>query len=99
MRECGIASDFIFGKCLKHVFVFRETRPVRDASGARGRGGGRGERGRGVDRGKRGHNSHLVQTQGLFSEGAGALNVKRQISRGKESSFGFRVNFFHFPFL
>ncbi|XP_063700664.1 DNA-directed RNA polymerase III subunit RPC4 [Culicoides brevitarsis] len=57
-----------------------DVRPNLNNS-TRGRGGGRGERGRGVDRGKRGHNSHLVQTQGLFSEGAGALNIKRQISR------------------
>lgn len=83
MRE-WIASDFFFfGADLNVSFFFlrRDARPARDVSGTRGRGGGRGERGRGIDRGKRGHNSHLVQTQGLFSEGAGALNVKRQISR------------------
>ncbi|XP_054733453.1 DNA-directed RNA polymerase III subunit RPC4 isoform X1 [Anastrepha obliqua] len=60
----------------------------------RGRGAGRGGRGgRGSARGGRGGaaggaNSSLIQTTGVFSEGAGAVNIRKPSSGG--SSFGGR---------
>lgn len=79
MRECCVRTiEFDF---MRILLFFSDVRPSRDLSGTKTRGGGRSDRSRGVDRGKRGHNSHLVQTQGLFSEGAGAVNVKRQMPR------------------
>lgn len=88
----GLHQNDFCGKFKVYV-IFRDVRPSRDTSGSRTRGGGRGDRGRGVDRGKRGHISHLVQTQGLFSEGAGAVNVKRQMTRCKFRDSLFELSF------
>lgn len=49
----------------------------------RGRGGERGAGGRGGSRGGRGGSSSLIQTTGVFSEGAGAVNIRKStISSG-----------------
>lgn len=67
---------------IKQYFVhqIRNVKTSKDTTLTRGRGRGRGvDRGRGGARGGRGGSS-LIQTTGVFSEGAGAVNV-RQASR------------------
>ncbi|XP_017491870.1 PREDICTED: DNA-directed RNA polymerase III subunit RPC4 isoform X2 [Rhagoletis zephyria] len=71
----------------------------KDTTARGGRGGGRGARGgRGAGSGLRGGrggaagaaNSSLIQTTGVFSEGAGAVNIRKTSSGG--SGFGSRTN-------
>lgn len=54
---------------------------------ARGRGRGKSERGRGgaSGRGRGGANSTLIQTTGVFSEGAGAINIRKTNGSGSNS--------------
>ncbi|CAD7082774.1 unnamed protein product [Hermetia illucens] len=61
---------------------------VKTSKDSTSRGRGRGERGKLSDRGGRGRGGRggLVQTAGLFSEGAGALQMKRQSSGSYRSA-------------
>lgn len=65
----------------------QDVKTSRELKPKDGRGRGRGERGRGSDRG-RGGRGGLIQTQGLFSEGAGASVVKTRASGGGSSGGG-----------
>lgn len=59
----------------RNVKTSKDTTQLRGRG--RGRGADRGGAGRGGSRGGRGGSSTLIQTAGVFSEGAGAVNIRK----------------------